>query len=603
MGSLFVAPEASLRIETRTHFSQFMWVRPQTNRLLFEAGLSMHRQTQGTLDAAGASSLPGILDLPNLVASRNMQGWLRSTSSIAGNPRVAFRGSMSYVTGSHNLKFGVEGNHLISDLKSESSSNWVDVMTLFGNPLFANFRTHTRNLKNVALELGFFAQEQWTIDRLTVNAGVRLDRIRQWYPDQVRPASAYAPEPFNVEGKTATTHTDLQPRLGVAYDLFGDGKTALKVSLSRYGTNRTMQNASSLNPANNNAVQRRFWIDLNGDRFPQGDPLNPAPNGELFSPNPNPAFGTPIVTTFFDPDWAFGWGQRFSNWEFSGSVQQEVMDNISVNVGYFRRAFVNFSAQDNLAVEGDEFTSFTLLVEEDPRLPGGGGFPVTIVDINPDAFGRIPDRVTTNANNFGGESQTWNGVDVALNARLSGALFQGGFSTGRTSRDFCDIASELPETLGGRAGRGDTVPLEFCKTTTNWLTQVKILGSYILPYGIQVAGTYQSLPGPSRGAEVTFTSAQIEAALGRPLAGGGGISVDAIEPGTVYGERFHQIDLRLTKLLTVGNDAGVRAMFDLYNIFNANAVTKEENGFGPDYLQPIGIMPGRFAKLSVQFDF
>ena len=231
---------------------------------------------------------------------------------------------------------------------------------------------------------------------------------------------------------------------------------------------------------------------------------------------------------------------------------------------------------------------------------------MTLVDINPAAFGRLPDVITTHADAFGGESATWNGVDAKVDARLEQLLLQGGVSIGKTSTDFCALASQVPEVLPerGAALRGaDTIPLNFCQIGTNWLTDIKLLASYTLPYDIQIAGTYQSLPGPERAAEVPFTSAQIEAALGRPLAGGGAVSVNVIEPGSVYGERFHQVDLRLTKIFNLGGATRLRAMFDLYNLFNANAVTNEEYGFGPRYLNPVAIMPGRLGKFAFQFDF
>ena len=71
----------------------------------------------------------------------------------------------------------------------------------------------------------------------------------------------------------------------------------------------------------------------------------------------------------------------------------------------------------------------------------------------------------------------------------------------------------------------------------------------------------------------------------------------------VYGERFHQVDLRLTKIFTIGGDVRLRAMFDLYNLFNANAVTNEEYALGANYLRPVAIMPGRLAKFAFQFNF
>ena len=604
LGSLFLSPEAALRVTSRDNTHQVTWVRPQTNRLLFEAGGSLHQNNNDALATDEAvTTLPGVLDVPDLSVVRNAQPWFRQAGRSNFRFTDTFRASVSYVTGSHNLKVGMTGLWMKNDTRSTSGSDWIDVISLFGRPLFANFRTPTSTAIDKALSLGIYAQEQWTLDRVTVNAGVRFDRVRASYPGQVAPASTWRPQPFLVEGQTAVIWKDFQPRLGVAYDLRGDGRTALKASASRYGQRDATDWSRALNPASTNAVEQRYWVDLNGDLFPQGDPLNPLPNGELFTPMSNPAFGQPIINTFYDEAWAFGWGNRFSNWELSGSLEHELMPGMSLNVGYFRRAFVNFNELNNRAVGPDDFDQYALIAPMDSRVPGGGGNSVTLVDINPAAFGRLPDNITTLADTFGGESRTWNGVDVTVDARIEGLLLQGGVSTGKTATDFCALQSQLPEILPGRAGRGDTLPVEFCQTNTNWLTQVKLIGSYTLPYEIQIAGAYQSLPGPERGAEHTFTEADILASLGRPLAGGGAVSVDVLEPGTHYGERFQQVDVRFTKIVSLGDTTRLRLMFDLFNLFNANAVTKENYGLGANYLHAGAIMPGRLAKFAFQFDF
>ena len=190
---------------------------------------------------------------------------------------------------------------------------------------------------------------------------------------------------------------------------------------------------------------------------------------------------------------------------------------------------------------------------------------------------------------------------MTVDARIEGILLQGGVSTGTTSTDFCALSSQVPETIAGRAGRLDTVPMDFCQASTNWLTQVKLLGSYTFPYDIQVAATFQSISGPERAADHTFAAAELEAALGRPHTAGA-VSTNLLVPGTEYGERFHQVDLRFTKIIALAG-AQLRAMFDIFNVFNANAVTAEEYGLGPTYLQPIAIMPGRLLKFAFQFDF
>ena len=603
LGSIFISPEAAMNIQARTNLYQSTWVRPQTNRLLFEAGVSRHNIVYRLHETDEAvTTLPGILDVPKIIAIRNLSGWL-SGATRRDSPKTTntFYGAVSYVTGSHNLKVGFNGLFSANTTFNRNDNEWLDFLTLNGEPLYVNYRT-PGIATNEARNYGLYAQEQWTLDRLTVNAGIRFDYINNSYPDQVALASIWAPQDFIIEEQDAVGWKDLQPRLGVAYDLFGDGRTALKVSANRYGQRDFLEWAEGLNPGLSNRSQRRYWVDLNGDEYPQCDPFNPAPNGECFTGNPNPAFGRPVITTFYDEDWGFGWGNRFSNWEFSAGAQRELIPGVSLDVAYFQRNFVNFSVQDNRAVAAGEFEQFTVNVPTDQNLPGGGGGALTLVDIRPEAFGRLPDNITTHADPFGGESRAWNGFDVTLDARLQGILLQGGVSTGTTSTDFCSAVAALPETLPTRAGRNDTVPLDYCQASTNWLTQVKLLGSYTLPFDIQVAATLQSQAGPERLAEHTYTAGELAAALGRSHTARA-VTVNVLEPGTDYGERFNQVDLRFTKGFNIGNTGRVRAMLDIFNVFNANAVTNEEYALGGTYLRPFAIMPGRLAKFAFQFDF
>ena len=225
---------------------------------------------------------------------------------------------------------------------------------------------------------------------------------------------------------------------------------------------------------------------------------------------------------------------RFANWEITGSVQQELVSGVSVDVGYFRRSWINHSAQNDRAVGLDDFDIATVTVPEDPRLPGGGGGTLRFYDLSPEAV-RVPDEIRTNADNFGGESETWSGVDILVDARVENILLQGGVSTGRESRDFCDRQSLLPEATGEN-------PLEHCNRSENWLTEVKFLGSYTFPGDWQVAGTFRNQPGPERAAEVQFTAADTD--LGRRMTlYPSAVGLNVIEPGSFYGDRLNQFDV------------------------------------------------------------
>ena len=614
LGALFVVPEAAVNNTVRTNVYQLSWTRPHTNRLLFEAGVS-HMPLGYDLPHAPDAFLgvPGVFEVAPLRASRNSSSWLSGTDIYLSPKNVNFyRGAVSYVTGSHNLKVGASFNQQRTSTNGESEF-WTRLWSAGGNPFRATFYGGLGQ-RDTASSFGIYAQEQWTLDRLTVNAGVRFDSTRTGYPDLDRPTNIWVPDPFLIEGDTVASWKDFQPRLGVAYDLRGDGRTALKFSASRYGSRDSTDWAQSVNPAGSNRAMNRSWGDgrgcldpsvcIPGDGLVQGDPRNPEPNGELTSANTNLAFGLPRITTFHDPDWAFGWGNRESNWEFSGSIQQELMPGVSLDVAYFRRAWINRSVVDNRALGGDDFEIGTITVPSDSRLPDGGGGTLSFYDLKPGSV-RVPDDLTVLADNFGGESETWNGFDVTVDARIEDVLLQGGLSTGRVSRNYCDLQAALPEALPSRgsvAGNspGDTVLVEHCDRAENWLTQVKLIGSYTFPYDIQVAATLQNQPGPERAATVLFT----ETSLGRPLVlNPGGVNLNLIRPGSSYGERFNQLDLRFTKIINVGGGARFRAMFDLYNVLNANAVMAEQPAFGANWLAPVVIMPGRLAKFAFQLDF
>jgi hypothetical protein len=611
LGTIFVAPEASIVSNIDTNVYQVNWVRPHTNRMLFEVGYSKMAVRWKFNPAERAEIfLPGVLQLGPTIAHRNMSGWL-SGATDRDSPKdiQQVRAAVSYVTGRHNFKFGGSFLRQYTETTQNSAANWTSIIVAGGSPIQAQF-WGSSVVKESATTLGLFAQDQWNLGRLTVNAGARFDNPRAGYPDQVRPTTTWVRQEFAIQAKTVVTWYDIQPRLGLAYDLFGTGKTALKGSVSRYGKRESTDRAQAVNPAITNRNMNRTFNDstcvsglcIPGDGIPQGDPLNPLPNGELLNVNPNPAFGQPIINTFLDDDFAFGWGNRPSNWEYAANLQHEVAANVSVNFGYFHRRWINFDAVDNRAIGPNDFDRFQMTVPNDPRLGAAAGRTVTLFDVKP-ASVRVADNVTTSANNFGDQTLNYNGFDLTVDARVQRFLLQGGMNTGRINTDRCGIANNLPETQLAQTGVANgPFPLEFCKATHNWLTYLKLIGSYTLPYDVQVAATYQDQPGPERQARVVFTAAQIAAVIGRnPVLGQQTVNVNA--PGSVYGERFRQFDLRFTKIFRGPGALRFRGMFDLYNLFNANAVAQEEPGFGATYLFPQVIMPGRLAKFAFQLDF
>jgi hypothetical protein len=219
----------------------------------------------------------------------------------------------------------------------------------------------------------------------------------------------------------------------------------------------------------------------------------------------------------------------------------------------------------------------------------------------------------TLAETYGKRIEHWNGVDVSVNARLANGLFlQGGTSTGRTSTDNCDIIDDVPESILDVAANAPNVA--YCHVDTNWLTQIKGVAAYTIPrIDLQVSGTYQRLPAPVPDLSANFaaTNAYLAAnsTLGRPLAGGAqNITLNLVEPGSVFGPSLNQLDVRFAKIVRFGT-ARATINFDIYNAFNANTILTYNNAFAiaptgaVTWQQPTQILQARFFKIGGQFDF
>jgi hypothetical protein len=302
-----------------------------------------------------------------------------------------------------------------------------------------------------------------------------------------------------------------------------------------------------------------------------------------------------VPSTAYDPAVLNGWGKRAYNWEFSAGVQREVSNRIGIDIGYFRRIYGNFIVTDNVAVAATDYNPFSIPAPSDSRLPNGGGYTVgTVYDLNPSRVGQV-NNVVRFASDYGNQIEHWNGVDFTMNARpRPGLMVQGGVSTGRTSTDNCEVLALVPEAGALNA---------FCHVDTNFLTQVKVLGTYTVPkVDVQFSGTFQSLPGPQVTANYVAANAIIQPSLGRLLSGGAAnATINIVPPGTIYGERLNQLDLRFAKLFKYARTR-TSLNFDLYNILNANPVTSQNNNYAA-WQVPLSILDARLFKISVQFDF
>jgi hypothetical protein len=620
-GTATQTPEATgLNLYQPSHIQQATWSSPYTSRMLFEAGW-------GTYQARYRNNAPRIdgTHHPDLVRLVEQAGEIpnlgsRLTSGTGGGFQhhligniASLRASISYVTGAHSMKFGYQGGF---QNPSQTYTYNREVFTTRARNGVMNQLTQTAAWPNSVkyvrnlLPTSLYAQDQWTSGKLTLQGGVRYDYVLTTYPTSGVGGPGYLLMPQRIEYASRETDGvkwhDVTPRMGAAFDVFGNGRTAVKFSLGKYMLAFTANNSDlDLNPLIRTTVSTsRQWTDSDGDHYWDCDLANVEKNGEC-GPTASENFGKEVFTRSYDPNFIFGWGTRQYNWQTGISVQQEVAPRVAVNVGYNRRWFGNHYTVDNRAVASSEYTPFTITAPLDPRLPGGGGYEVgPIFDIVPEKVGAI-DELAQHAKNFGEHVEYWHGVDFNVVARLrTGLTLQGGTSTGRGVQDTCEVRAALPETYA--PGADDPGLLDpYCRVVQPFQTSIRGLATYTIPrIDVQLSGTWSSDPGPELSADFVATNAFVRPFLGRDLSEGSNVTVNLIRPGTVFADRRTNVDFRVSKIFRYGRTR-TQVGLDIYNVTNTDVVTSYNQRFTPggSWLTPTGIQPARYAKANVQIDF
>jgi hypothetical protein len=649
------------------HVTSVTWSSPFTSRLLFEAGVLHHpEQWHNPAEDDLHHVNDGIGPLPHLVQVTEQSTGMnyRGRSGLVTNDMVTWRAraAVSYVTGSHAVKVGMgyqwadrywldrapansttgidlfDPNPKVEDWVNRPPMDYSNLSFRFNNGVPNQLTQYLRpelNVGIIGLDLGIFAQDKMTFGKLTMNLGARFDTLNTYYPEQHLGPTRFAPaRDIPLARKDWLGWKDIVPRMSMAYDLFGDGRTAVKASLNKYVLAVGLQGffGNGSNPISLfGSTTTRSWNDLlypagdprRGNYYPDCDLLSAAGNAEC-GPMTNASFGQPLPVTEIDPAILRGWGSRAYSWEFGTDVQHQISPRVSVDVGYYRRWYGNFVAVDNRATTINDYKRFSITAPLDPRLPNGGGYVIDgLYDLNPDKVG-VMDKFYTFSDNYGKQVENWHGVDLAVNTRLgAGIILQGGFSTGRTVFDNCELLAKSPEIVSSTSPPNATTEpatspagVPYCYQNSGFINSFKTSGSYLVPViGVQTSASFQSFLAPGTGgisttiqfasdiaANFNASNAVVAPSLGRPLAAGASnVTVNLVAPGALKGDRVNQFDMSVSKVLRFGRTrTTVKA--DVFNIFNANPVLTENANFAR-WRAPLSILQTRFVKLGVQFDF
>jgi hypothetical protein len=641
--------------------TQATYSAPLSSRTLIEGGVSRFQYDYARFGMAAPDALMDLIPVTE-------------TTGVYGRPQLSYRGvfdpldfgfndnkalnsqwraAISYVTGAHNMKVGYSGS--FTDVRNGRVPNNTQLRYTFnanapantpctiqdGNRLCPSsvsyFLSPRWDQHDRTATLGLYAQDQWTIGRLTLQGGVRYDRAWSWAPadgNGTTGTSRFNPAPISFERTVSVRgYNDITPRIGVAYDVFGNGKTALKLNAGKYVEAATSDSIySSNNPAarivtriGSGGAPARGWTDGNRNFVVDCNLLNPALQDNLAgggdlcaavgglglnfgNANPN--------TTQINPEILGGWGVRPHDWQVGVSVQHEVVPRVSVEAGYHRRWWGNFFVTDNVLTTAADYDVYSLTIPQHENLPGGGG-TASFVAITPAANARGAQNFMTSETDYAdARTSYWHGVDFSATARLrAGITVQGGTSTGRGVRNTCGLTRALPELLG-------SARVDACDVTEKWATSFRGLASYTVPkVDVLVSASMRSLEttpgggvatnGLSLAANYVVPNTMIQDALGRLPANAlptGTTTVNLLVPGQLYTlERVSLVDMRFAKIVRFAGrrtDIGV----DLYNLFNSNVTsayqqTYEQRTNGAAWLTPTAIVAPRMARFHVTVSF
>ena len=599
---------------------QGTWTSPRTNKLLLEAGASMVMfHWPGQLAPGTSEDYVTITEQSTNFRYNNVGGLYHPKRRVGD--RYTQRAAASYVTGSHTFKTGFQIDEGYSDIIKEGTglpgAKGVSYNFNRGVPVSIRYDAIYHETYYQKAEMGVYAQDQWTKGRATINMGLRFDYYNGYIPAVNEPAHDFTAAAQYPAVHGGPAWKDISPRAGFAYDLFGNGRTALKVSVGRYVSmtgNTQVRNYHPLFRAVNTTT--RAWTDTNGNFVPDCDLKNFGQNGEC-GPLANSAFGkSDPNATAYAKDVTNGWGIRPYTWDMGGEVQHQLGRLMSLTGGYYHNTDGAFFVTDNTRVGPENFSSYCITAPKDPGLPKGGGYQVCgLYDVNPDKFGIVASQVTQSSN-FGKQKRVNDFMTLSFETRLlNGGRLAGGVDTGRTVEDAC-FNVDSPGAVAASLPGASNAPIPHTATTIDGQktcrvvtplagnTQFKLNGSYPLPLNFMFSATMQNIPGTNYIATYNATTQEILPSLGRNLSGGTRtVAVPLVMPQTLREPRRTQIDVRFTKYLALASARRVQLNFDLYNVLNAADVLGENTTFGSSWRRPTLILNGRLVQFSGTYNF
>jgi hypothetical protein len=580
-----------------------------TSRLLFEAGYSTNMEylyigyQPGVQKERGSSAWFNTIGKEELVGFgtvtpfRYWDGLFFPTFGIDPKKYV-ISSALSYVTGSHNFKAGFQWGFGSYVLERDVNG---DIVQLYRNGRPDSVRVYNTPVRSEEFlngDIGIFAQDSWTINRLTVNAGVRLERFKGQISDQDVAPGRFAQARHFDKTPCMPCWFDVAPRFGVSYDLFGNARTAIKGSVNRYMAGQTLGFAQRYNPLQ---VQQdtRTWDDRNGDNVAQEIEIGPAQNAR---------FGLPIFTR--RPGDGIG---REYDWEYSGAIQHELVRNLSVSAAWYHRNTYNMTQSINGPFTAADYAVVNVVSPLD-----GSIIPAYNLDVNKRG---LIDRIDVNSSDTSLRKYVYDGLEFGANARIGRATLFGGWTIDKRVLNHCDELENWgnlsaviypASTINSLQPKSDFHYCNQSDLSIPFQSEFKLSGSYMLPWDVQVNAAIQSYPGRylqtrwSISRTTTYaagcTGPCTPGALVIPNMTPAVYVLDLTPPGSDFYGRMTQVDLGFRRIFRV-NRYQFSGQVDIFNATNSSYVKSQNTTLGASFNQPLETLQPRTLRLAVQMRF
>lgn len=514
----------------------------------------------------------------NLIFGRN-RNWRRERrrDQVLGSVSL-FKGTDSW--GEHNLKAGGEVfRETVTDIYIDGYQEDILHVMQNGNPLDIILFQAPNTSENGLWTYGAFLNDTWRVNgRLTANLGVRFDRYRAFLPEQEHASGRFNPTPIPFPANDNVISFNLfAPRLGLTYDVRGDGKTVAKFNYGKYWYNPGADFLFNVNENSNAWWRRHRWADANGD-----GQWNPGEEGTLVSSRGG------VALESLDPDLE----NTLTN-EIATFLEHELMPNFGVRVGYVWRGIRNQYARINVALPYEAFTVPVNVPDPGPdgRVgTGDDGSPLAALDLDPAFRGLTPVNMTTNV--AGGDAD-FHTFEITGTKRMSNSWsllasygYTKSFDNGNTAYQGNTVRQNaLPATPNDKINT-DNGRHDYSRQN------VKLAGTWNTPWwGISVSPMLryqQGFPwGRTFAANLSYGSVRF---LAEPL-------------GTNRQDEIVITDLRMEKTFALGSRRDVSGFFDIYNMFNANPAQNLQWSSGTSFNRPLSVVPPRLARIGVKLNF